>query len=130
MKKVKSLQRMLDVQEDLRRLAEARQLALRLRQQDLQGMENQIIQSLTHKDPRDVALAHMAGDRLRWLDRDLMENQAAQSEAQAEMHKIMMRKLTCERMFKRAQDQKRVDDERRSLANILDELQARFASFE
>jgi hypothetical protein len=130
MKKVKSLQRMLNVQEDLRRLAEARQLALRLRQQDLQGMENQILQSLTHEDPRDVALAHMAGDRLRWLDRDLKENQLAQSEAQAEMHKIMIHKLTCERMFMRAQDQKRVDDERRVLADILDEHQARFASFE
>jgi hypothetical protein len=130
MKRGTSLQRILKVQDDLRRKAEVKLMALRLREAELQSMEQHILQSLTSQDPREMALASMAGDRLRWLDRDLKENQAAQTEAQEDMRRILMHRLTCARMAKRAQEQERVDDERRALADILDEHQARCASFE
>jgi hypothetical protein len=130
MKRGTSLQRILKVQDDLRRMAEAKLMALSLREAELQAMEQHILQSLTSQDPREVALASMAGDRLRWLDRDLKENQAAQTNAQTDMRRILMHTLTCKRMAKRAQEQERIVDERRALADILDEHQARCASFE
>ena len=130
MSRERSLQRILKVQDDLRRLAEAKLLGLRQRENQLQGMENQILQSLEQKDPREVALARMAGDRLRWLDRDLKENLAEQQEAEVQMRNILMRKLTCERMARRAQEEARVDAERKGLADILECHFARSASFE
>ena len=129
MSRMRSLQRILKVQNDLRRLTEAKLAVLVQRHQSLEVMESQILSSMTQGDPRDQALASMASDRLRWLDRDLKENLAAKSLCEDQLRNIAVQKLTCERVVRRLHQDEIVMNERRFGLELLDTFYASLTSF-
>lgn len=129
MARLKSLRRILKVQDDLRRAAEMRLGALQQRRHSLLQMEQQILDSMNQDDPREIALASMAGDRLRWLARDVQENEAALRICEAELREIVSRKMICERSEKRTRLEEETSAERRASLDLIDAFYARGTSF-
>ena len=130
MQRTKSLQRLLKVQEDLRRRAEAQVVRLEARAHDLADMETSIFTTLASHDPRDQALARMSGDRLRWLERDRQENDLQLQMAQDVLRSRLVQRLTCEKIECRLRAQERLVEEQKFLSEICESFYARVASFE
>ncbi len=118
-KRSAQLGRILKVQLQLRREAEASLGRLNARRAFLENMEVELVTSRGAGDPRDSALAAMAGDRLRWLERDLKENEGARSSCEARWRKLAQSSLATERLQDQARALEMKEDERRSLEDIL-----------
>ena len=126
--RAKLLSRLLKVQNDLRKDAEARLGALNARRDALRAVEASILDTLASDDPVRRALAPLAGDRLRWLDRDLRDVEGERKAAEVRWRVFAQRGLVAERLRKAADLAERRETERKALEDLLVDVELRRTS--
>jgi len=124
----KQLARILKVQQDLRKEAEARLAALNARREELHAVEASILETMASDDPVRRALAPLAGDRLRWVNRDLKTNEIERASAENRWRDFAQRSLVAERLSKAASMSEQREAERKDLEDLLGEVESRRTS--
>lgn len=127
-KRSRQIGRILNVQTDLRKDAEARLGALNARRDALRAVESAILATLASDDPVQRALAPLAGDRLRWVDRDLKDLEVQRRVAEAHWRGLAQRSLVAERLRKAAELGEQREAERKGLEDLLADVESRRTS--
>lgn len=124
----RQLARMLKVQQDLRKEAEAHLSSLNARRDQLLAVEASIFETMASEDPMQRALASLANDRLRWLDREMQATERERVEVEARWRGYAQRSLVAERLFKAAGQTEQREGERKQLEDLLADVESRRAS--
>lgn len=126
--KAKQLGRILKIQVELRKDAEARLGRLNAQRVELEAAEAAILDTLTSNEPHRRALAPLAEARLRFVNRSLNENEADRAAAEERWRKIAQNSLVAERLEKAARASERQQQERKDLEDLLADVESRRTS--
>ena len=124
----RQLARILKVQSDMRKDAEARLAKLNARREELRAVEASILETLASDDPMRRALAPLAGDRLRWVDRDMKAVEVERVAAEERWRGFAQRSLVAERLNRAAGVTERREAERKDLEDLLGDVESRRTS--